>query len=746
MIALCALLLAGGNTFAGTGNWVKINGAIPSVHEQAVFPNAYSAFQMDEPAIRAILAKSTLSPEHPVVLSLPDASGIIRNFDVWETPVLAPELQAQYPNIRTYTAVCKDNDAVTAKITMGNMGMNAVVFDIENTYFINPYSRTNDGYYLIYNKKDFTRGAFANGACGVGVEAQKLTDGLIATIRKNETVDTKPSHTAYRTHGEIRKRYRTAIACTGEWAQSMMAMPNTQGILEIIASIVNGGNGVFERELSVTMVLIPQETQVIYLDPTTDPYQNDGNNDALIGENQTNFDNVFTGTEYDIGHIFNTAGGGLAQLQSICSGGSASGVSGATSPTDYFVMIHEMGHQMGSGHVFNSEAGGCSGNSSATSAYEPGSGTSIMCYNGVCAADNVGPAATDYYHTYSLDAMTTLISALNCGTDSLGTNPAIQIPQISGTYYIPRYTPFELEAPVATPTEATPVVTYCWEQWDLGHNGDPEGQSATWQSGPIMQSFDPTTNRLRTFPRLNHIMNNTYDTVGQRLPKKDREMNFRLTARSYKAGWGTINTNPNEGKIKIVVADKDSFRVTDPDDGSLWNVGSTVSINWVAGGTTESPISCNFVNIYMSTDGGNTFPFLIAMNTANDGQYDYVVQDLYSDSVIIKVKGANNVFFDISKKYNQIHGNPNKLPDLSNNDMLSIMPNPASSVITLYSKLNKKNGLDVALYNVAGQRVYSDKMYQNLEINVSTLARGTYFVHVIDPASGEKHVSKVVLQ
>jgi len=742
---VCGLMLASTMAYAGKGNWDRIYGNIPSTNKQAIFPNKYTAFHLDDYALVATLKLASTSPEHPVTIMLPDVENHFRTFRVWETPVMAPELQAQFPDIRSYTGVCEGNETITAKITSTSKGFHIMVYSLENNYFIAPYSFVRDGYYLVFNQKDYTHTAMNSGVCGVGSEQQLPVKGIPTKIIN--ATDTPSPGRAMRQNGEVHRVYRCAIACTAEWAIAVTGgAPSTENVMNIITALINNANGVFERELSVMMQLIPQNNLVVYLDPNTDPYTCDNNNDCLIGENQTNFDAVFpTGEEYDIGHILNTAGGGLAQLYSICQSGKASGVSGAFSAEDIGTIIHEMGHQMGSSHTFNSDQGGCGGNGSEPSAYEPGSGTSIMSYNGVCGADNVEGTPVNYYHIYSLDVISDNLSTLTCGAplQQPGVDP-IYIPNLTDTYAIPKNTPFELLAPEAEASENNPLITYNWEQWDLGHFKELEAGSATWDAGPIMQSFAPTTERRRTFPKMDVILSGQYSTIGQRLPLAERVMNYRLTARSFKDGWGTFNTT--DGATHIKVGNNAPFSVLTPDDTATWDVGSVQTITWDTGGSRAEPVSCYYVDIFVSYDGGHTFPHQIVGEAPNTGSYNWTVIDVYSDSVRFKVKGSGNVFFDVSKSDIFIHGNPTGVKNITDDNAIQVFPNPASSLLSIRYNKTALQPLTVDMYNLIGQKVWSGEMKQSLDIPVSGFARGSYFVHIYDADSGQRRVKKIVLQ
>ena len=123
-------------------------------------------------------------------------------------------------------------------------------------------------------------------------------------------------------------------------------------------------NGVYERDLAIRMVLVANNDTIIYTDPATDPYTNN-NGSMMLTENTVNLTAAIGLTNFDIGHVFSTGGGGVATLNGPCGSNKARGVTGLTNPVgdafsiDY--VAHEMGHQWGANHTFNGAVSNCSG-------------------------------------------------------------------------------------------------------------------------------------------------------------------------------------------------------------------------------------------------------------------------------------------------------------------------------------------------------------------------------------------------
>jgi len=401
-------------------------------------------------------------------------------------------------------------------------------------------------------------------------------------------------------------------------------------------------SGVYEVDLAVTFQIIANNDTLIFLDAVTDPYTNDDGG-TMLGENQTEVDDVIGSANYDIGHVFSTGGGGIASLFAVCTpNNKAMGVTGSDTPIgdgfDIDYVAHEMGHEFNANHTFNND---CSGNINNGTAYEPGSGTTIMGYAGVCDP-NVLFHSDPYFHVVSLDEISTYITKQNgntCGTKiSLGnTAPTVDA---GANKIIPRSTPFELTA-VGSDID-NDSLTYCWEQFDKESTPQPPTNAAV--GGPVFRSFNPEANPTRVFPMISTIINGS-TSIWEVLPNVARSLNFRVTARDNHMGGGCFAT---DALSLTVAANAGPFIVTLPNGPVLWTVGDVQTVNWNVANTDQSPVNCALVDIYLSTDGGYTYPVLLKAGAPNNGTAQVNVPNLPGNKNRVKVKGNKNYFFDIS--------------------------------------------------------------------------------------------------
>jgi hypothetical protein len=373
-----------------------------------------------------------------------------------------------------------------------------------------------------------------------------------------------------------------------------------------------------------------------------------------------------------------------------------------------------------------------------------------MSYAGLCAANDVGFANDDYFHVSSLNEISSFLTTQgsSCGVINTGMTP-VNIPPIFDSFYIPRNTPFELTAPVATAPQAGATIRYAWEQWDLGNFEGTEANNGNATTGPLVRSYDPTASRVRSYPEYTNIINSNYGTgamgKGQRLPKTARTVRFKLTVRSMYQAWGTFQFMDSVVRLKVD-ANSSDFRVTSQSAAETWNPAEIKTVTWDRGNTNLDSVKCNWVNIYLSLDDGATFPYLMVIDAPNTGSYNVKVPNVATTKGRVKVKGSGNVFYDINKGAITITGDPLGVPELLLNEDLVVFPNPATDRVVIMNKNLYGKNLKAVMYNAVGQRVWNGELNGRTEISTGNMARGNYMIQVFDVASGVRTTHKVVLR
>jgi len=607
--------------------------------KQYIFPEVFRTYKIDYQNLKNILDTAPLFDLNGNIytsktsIQTPLPNGDFELFKLVESPVYEDELIEQYPGIKTFLAYAPNHPEWYARFDITPLGFHAIILGTKSgTIYIDPVTHLGQDldYYLVYNKKDFRSDKIFE--CGVTNEINTLTNN-------NDITASRFGNCQLRT-------YRLALAATGEYTQFHGG--TVANALAAQVTSINRVNAVYERDMSIHLNLIANNGNIIYTNSGTDPYtNNDGY--TMLAENQSNIDAVIGSANYDIGHVFSTGGGGIASLESPCNNSTkARGVTGSPSPVndpfDIDYVCHEMGHQFGGNHTFNGTNGSCGGgNRNLATAFEPGSGTTIQAYAGICTGQNVQSNSDDYFHGISMEEIGDFITSTShtCPTTTTLSNngPTVSYPSTSIT--IPANTPFALTA-IASDIDGD-ILTYCWEQMNNENSTQPPVASAT--GGPNFRSFSPSTSPTRYFPNMADIIAGNSPTW-EVLPSITRTLDFRVVVRDNATGGG-CNDHTD---ISVQVSNSAGpFIVNSPNStGISWSGNTNETVTWDVANTASAPVSCSDVNILISYDGGLTFPDTLAENVSNDGSHNVIVPNIATTEAYIMVQCANGTFFDVS--------------------------------------------------------------------------------------------------
>lgn len=621
--------------------------------------------------LRSAPSQNLRSPmSHQTIIQLPLSDGALQSFAIEEASVMEAGLQERFPMIRSYKGYAVDNPLMNVRINMYRNQMYAAIHSPEKIMYIDPQGKD------LYISYDVHTVAYdidpSIPMCGVDHAPEIKLEEKDKPALRTTARTTVPMH-----------QYRLAISCTGEFGKWKGSV---ERVIADMVTGVNRMNQIFENELSMRLVLVDNNDQLLYFDPDTDPFNNTASGGAMLSVNTAVINNKIGAKAYDLGHVYSRACdvGGIASLGSMCSNIKGHGCTcHYRNDINYMaasVTSHEIGHQMSALHTFNN----CGGNESLGNGFEPGSGSTIMSYGGLCGSNNVVSLGDDYYHGSSLeqiyghlrDGGTADACAQVIPTENVA--PIIELPYNDG-FYIPTETYFYLDG--SATDENNDALTYTWEQRNAGPQsplGAPEG------GAPNFRCYPPREESYRFFLSPKYILSNTGHRT-EVLPKEEKLMQFKLVVRDNHptggiASWDEMRfwVTPNEGEEKFGLT---SFKT----NGAVLYPGQDTTITWDVAHTAGEKINCKSMDLYAFSGSTKDFKFenfvLVKKNMPNTGSASFKVPNFIANNVRFILKASNSIFFDISTGSASIQAPEEPQLHLDYNNALSVQCMPSTTEI-----------------------------------------------------------------
>lgn len=666
------------------------------------------------------------------IVSIPNVEGNMEKFEVWEASNFHPDLQAKFPDIRSYVGIGIDDPYAYLRFSLSPEGIQTMTLRPGKSEFIEPYTEDKSRYIVFDSKKHRAHGAQA-WECSTP-ETSALTTEMSELVNNGQGNTNKSNAGVFKT-------FRLAMSVTGEYSQYFGG--TVAGAMSGVNATMTRANGVFEKDFALTLALVANNEDVIYTNPATDPYTNPGNIEVTQGQLYSTLNSVIGFDNYDIGHIFHRSGGGGSAgcIGCICIANKGKGYTspgyGPPAGDDFDIdyVAHEIGHQLGANHTFTAAW------YEGPAQVEPGSGSTIMGYAGL--GYNVQPHSDDYFSFKSVEQVQANLNIRNCSTDTPITGNGAPTADAGANYDIPKGTAFKLTG-TATDPDNDPLL-YNWEQSNPGNastTGANSRVSFTKAIGPNFRSLPHKTEPVRYFPALEHYLlydvtenENFWRQQWEAITTISRVFNFKFTVRDHNpAGPQTAIAT-----TKISVRDVGPFKITSPSVGQSVDLSTgKLLVEWDVAGTDQAPINTTNVRILLSTDNGANFT-VIKEDTANDGSelVDIPVGTVAGNNARVIVEAKDNVYYALSKKFSftGVMGTS----DINNLSNAGIFPNPNNGQFTFKADNVKKGNVKTIIYDTAGRSVYTNEVnhwggnYANT-YNVK-LPTGVYMI-VIETADG----------
>ncbi|CAN5494116.1 hypothetical protein BH11ACT8_BH11ACT8_32760 [soil metagenome] len=394
----------------------------------AVSPTGFLASRLDVAAARSDLTQAPTAADvarggAPLQIEVPAPDGSSQVFAIVQDPVLAPGLAARHPEITTYAGTEVSDPSRSIRLDLTPLGFHASVRGPggDGAWYVDPaYRGGRSSSHLSYYGADVPQAA--------------------PDFVERDLVDTRQilaqAPAAGRTDAGAlvsRRTFRLAFLTDPSYA----AYFGTDMVLAAKTTLINRVDQVYNDDLGITFELI-DGTEELNLDTVEKATGANGPcgasacfteaqlascSSSLLTRNNFVLGQLVGADSFDLGHIgLGVNGGGIAGLGVVGGSDKSSGCTGLPKPQGDFYAIdyvaHEMGHQMGGNHTFNGTERNCSGgNRNAGTSVEPGSGSSVMAYAGICDQDDLQDHTDPYFSQRSIDEITDTVSAATSTLD-----------------------------------------------------------------------------------------------------------------------------------------------------------------------------------------------------------------------------------------------------------------------------------------------------------------------------------------
>jgi hypothetical protein len=549
------------------------------------------------------------------------ANGEDLTFVIKPTQILPAELQAKYPQIKTFAGYDKNNPSRMITLTQTDVDVRAVIMDNGIILRLEPTGGSN---YTFYREE-----AFPQEKCGFSINsAQNILSSGSPLVQRTQTT-TWPAGG----YGTMKTLYKKVLVpIQGQFAIDQNILSIAAGVA-FTANYLNAVSAKYTMELGIAFEMHPNNDLLIFLNQS-DPYPDPavvigaqiGGASSLISRNQVICDSIIGNANYNMSCLLCRTNVAWGVYTAPCGGTNKAKLASFNSIE---CMCHEIGHGFTCPHTY---------------ALTPTNGLS----NYIVSQDATimgGGGDLDYFHCSSVETMADWAFLHNGNSCAITTASGNSAPQLSSTMngkYMPANTPFVLSNLTATDANAGQHLYYSWQSMDGGVPG--YGDSCTNDPDKYLV-FAPErpslTGNVRYVPYLSNLVAGTTDPYSY-LPWVTRNIDVRLIVRDSVGGvnmtFETVHVDGNSGP----------FKVNTPVLGDVVTELQPITVNWNIAGTTAAPVSCANVDILLSTDGGLSFPTTLLSNTPNDGTQTVTIPNgTATTKARIMVKG-NGIFFNIN--------------------------------------------------------------------------------------------------